>query len=736
MQTFLMQESPHFILWAFLVLWNSFYEFYSGEYVKHFWLFLVVCATVTGASCIETGSGREKVCGCLDMLRSHVRRETEDSIPYICLGKVKKELYARFKGACWSSYNKLVLVIENDKDKNFWCLVGSSTFCDFYFQYPEDKNIDLSPERILWEKDIDELIHQKLLPANSSEASCSFWNEEVEAREAGQELEVGVLGHFSLTPVVPLPPKKVFVRPDDLSSGAGAGSSADFSSAEKCHGSMLKYFRDGHHKKHRGREATHFYQDGGDSYLKIGGNWYKVSYWDDLRMAVKKGGFARDSGVFLVESFVEQTKKIICLTDPHLTFDHYILFDIEREKSLHRSRGWDSPGNIFGLADFLAAEEMQGARDDMEDRVAYACFDEWVISVVIDGHGGDQVADILGDVKSGFVATLVEKKSEFLKNPQAVLNQVCMEFDKQCKDKLSGAVLTGFACDRKSGSAYTVNVGDSRTVFAKIDGTVIHATRDHKPTDEEEKTYIEKKRGFVENGRLCGSLAVARAFGDKRYKDKGLRATPDITQSPPLRGLRFIIVACDGVWDKISSKEAARFVSVLRRNRYSLDFCARYLIARAARAGSGDNISAVVFDRGFPDHWTEIPSVEYLCKAERLSSIKDVSYFPWGRPLDVGTKDWRNYEKLVLLSGLHKNYWGLIPKGSDEIEAYEWKEEDGYVFSYPLSIDRPEVLKSWAVADLIAKGYLPNEEQERFLREKEILEKAEMYKMIGRNFYK
>ena len=66
-----------------------------------------------------------------------------------------------------------------------------------------------------------------------------------------------------------------------------------------------------------------------------------------------------------------------------------------------------------------------------------------------------------------------------------------------------------------------LNLGDSLSILMKKNEQKVFLSRDLKPTRKDELNRIEKKGGFVSNdGRLLGSIAVSRAFGDWKFKDK------------------------------------------------------------------------------------------------------------------------------------------------------------------------------------------------------------------------
>ena len=123
----------------------------------------------------------------------------------------------------------------------------------------------------------------------------------------------------------------------------------------------------------------------------------------------------------------------------------------------------------------------------------------------------------------------------------------------------------------RNGEIICANAGDSRAVLCR-DGKSIDMSRDHKPTDEDECERIVQAGGFVADGRVNGSLALSRAIGDFEYKRNNV---PDdlppesycVTANPEVKTFNydqdkdeFIIIACDGVWDVMTSQECVDFV--------------------------------------------------------------------------------------------------------------------------------------------------------------------------------
>lgn len=116
---------------------------------------------------------------------------------------------------------------------------------------------------------------------------------------------------------------------------------------------------------------------------------------------------------------------------------------------------------------------------------------------------------------------------------------------------------------------YVANAGDSRCILCR-DGKAIEMSFDHKPEDDIERERIINAGGKVTNdGRVNGGLNLSRAIGDHVYKsnarlplrDQMITALPDIKQiTVDTNKDQFIILACDGIWNYMSSQEVVDFV--------------------------------------------------------------------------------------------------------------------------------------------------------------------------------
>uniref|UniRef100_A0A8C8SRC9 Protein phosphatase 1G n=1 Tax=Pelusios castaneus TaxID=367368 RepID=A0A8C8SRC9_9SAUR len=112
------------------------------------------------------------------------------------------------------------------------------------------------------------------------------------------------------------------------------------------------------------------------------------------------------------------------------------------------------------------------------------------------------------------------------------------------------------------------NAGDSRCVVSE-GGKAVDMSYDHKPEDELELARIKNAGGKVTmDGRVNGGLNLSRAIGDHFYKrnknlppeEQMISALPDIKVLTINEDHDFMVIACDGIWNVMSSQEVVDFI--------------------------------------------------------------------------------------------------------------------------------------------------------------------------------
>ncbi|XP_027393882.1 integrin-linked kinase-associated serine/threonine phosphatase 2C isoform X2 [Bos indicus x Bos taurus] len=80
---------------------------------------------------------------------------------------------------------------------------------------------------------------------------------------------------------------------------------------------------------------------------------------------------------------------------------------------------------------------------------------------------------------------------------------------------------------------YIANLGDSRAILCRYNEesqkhAALSLSKEHNPTQYEERMRIQKAGGNVRDGRVLGVLEVSRSIGDGQYKRCGVTSVPDI----------------------------------------------------------------------------------------------------------------------------------------------------------------------------------------------------------------
>ncbi|KAK2635779.1 hypothetical protein Ddye_030571 [Dipteronia dyeriana] len=219
---------------------------------------------------------------------------------------------------------------------------------------------------------------------------------------------------------------------------------------------------------------------------------------------------------------------------------------------------------------------------------------------VFDGHGGAKAAE--------FAA----------KN---LGNNIVREFSRRCEEDVESSIRNGYlttdaeflkedhgggACCVtaliRNGDLVVSNAGDCRAVMC-LGGAAEALTSDHRPSRKDEKERIEALGGYVDCypgvWRIQGSLAVSRGIGDRTYK-QWVTAEPETRVVKINPECEFLILASDGLWDKVSNQEA---VDIVRPLCVGVDkpepFSAcKKLAELSVRRGSMDDISVMVIHLG------------------------------------------------------------------------------------------------------------------------------------------
>lgn len=286
---------------------------------------------------------------------------------------------------------------------------------------------------------------------------------------------------------------------------------------------------------------------------------------------------------------------------------------------------------------------MQGWRTGMEDsHVNILSFDGdpgAALFAVFDGHGGAEVAQFCKRRIAEALPTTQQfqdcayadaLRRTFLLLDEMILADWPKSLQQCAKDggaghrsmlesfgaspySEGGAGCTAVSCFIKDGKLHVANAGDSRIVLCRA-GKALELSEDHKPELDSERSRIIKANGYVSDGRVNGNLNLTRAIGDFAYKkdkqrppeEQIITAYPDISSQDLVAADEFLILGCDGVWDRKTSQEVVDFVKPRIDNRAEgvklstiVEELLDALIAPSVDAFDGlgcDNMSCVIVD--------------------------------------------------------------------------------------------------------------------------------------------
>jgi len=225
---------------------------------------------------------------------------------------------------------------------------------------------------------------------------------------------------------------------------------------------------------------------------------------------------------------------------------------------------------------------------------------------VYDGHGGKFVSHFLAEsIPALFVDNRIEypiTKDYIHKVFKYLQHKVLKKNYGQQALHCGSTCLIGIHYKKNDIDFLNVmNVGDTRCVLCR-DNFAIPLSKDHKPMWPEERSRIEKLGGqpyFDGDDWRIKDLSVSRAFGDFDA-EPFLTNTPDVFRYKLDKNDKFIVFACDGLWDVMENQDV---VNIVLNECYDRDFnrinkhvnISKKLAEYALKKGSTDNLTIIVY---------------------------------------------------------------------------------------------------------------------------------------------
>jgi serine/threonine protein phosphatase PrpC len=229
-------------------------------------------------------------------------------------------------------------------------------------------------------------------------------------------------------------------------------------------------------------------------------------------------------------------------------------------------------------------------------------------------------------------AKIVSYLRSGVEGPEALFNsflKIDQEFLK-IGENVSGSTASVMLWDSYRLRASFANTGDTRAIISR-NGLAYDLTLDRKATDHDEIARIVRDGGLVQNGRVQGSLAVSRAFGDRRLKElnrgekRVLVVDPDVSTFQLIPDIdEFIVIATDGLWDVLSSQQVVDYVkSNLLTKGFDISQklrCSASELTLALNEVADSLVKHAIFDLSSGDNVTAMIIVLDNCRNIKLNS--------------------------------------------------------------------------------------------------------------------
>lgn len=226
---------------------------------------------------------------------------------------------------------------------------------------------------------------------------------------------------------------------------------------------------------------------------------------------------------------------------------------------------------------------------------------------IFDGHGGSEVSKFLS---IEFPKYLVNTSIKYPWSKKQIIT-ICDKiqerlkvFDYSYRVGSTALIVAVFEVENTKW-INILNTGDCRAVICNTKNIGVQLTKDHSPNTFSENNRINELGGKpkLDDGIWrIQNLSVSRSFGD-------FDTFPYVTHRPDIyryqiHNERFLIIACDGLWESLTNDSAVEFVlnncysiknKITTRNKnITENNISKQLANYAINKGSQDNISVII----------------------------------------------------------------------------------------------------------------------------------------------
>jgi len=238
----------------------------------------------------------------------------------------------------------------------------------------------------------------------------------------------------------------------------------------------------------------------------------------------------------------------------------------------------------------------QGMRPYQEDRLFIKHLkltnDAGLFLAVMDGHGGEEVAQLCRDSLDNIITKVMEGKEEV---GLAKIRAIFGLLNERTSETYSGSTLSLAFISYKQEIVYIGILGDSPIVVKDSDGQVNISPDHNARTNLKEREAAISRGAYYSGGYICehpsgNGLQITRSLGDREFRNF-LDRSPEV-YSVKIGPESFVALFSDGIADPghKSLNSMKSVVSMLENGASASD-----LVKNALERKTRDNVTAIIW---------------------------------------------------------------------------------------------------------------------------------------------
>ncbi|EPS68638.1 hypothetical protein M569_06125 [Genlisea aurea] len=233
---------------------------------------------------------------------------------------------------------------------------------------------------------------------------------------------------------------------------------------------------------------------------------------------------------------------------------------------------------------------------DFHDNVEFHLFG------IFDGHRGSAAAEFSAGALPGFLRSLTSMRFPYQALKEAFIQMdIAFRSELASLRKFKGLIKKDWhpGCTAVSAlvvknKLFVANAGDCRTVLCRAENPIA-LSRDHVASSLEERERVRSAGGEVkwqvDTWRIGpAALQVTRSIGDDDLKPF-VTAEPEITETELTEEDEYMVMASDGLWDRLSDRDV---INIVKDTVKEPGMCSKRLVTEAIGRGSDDNVTVIV----------------------------------------------------------------------------------------------------------------------------------------------